>query len=362
MTRETQDPPPPQPPPPAPRRPVVCLLVKLWIVAIPFQVILASYVYLDPFRVLHHYEQMPPDSLGELLNRDFVSTEKLLRERERRTYDSFIFGSSRSQAFLCSDWAAYLPDAHPYHYDAFGEPLPGIVGKVRLLDELGLPIKNALLIVDHKLLADLEEPTGHIYVKHPRVNRSFGPAFQVPFLKAYFTDWFWWKYILRVIDPSRLDPLADKYRRYQVYDPVTNDISYAERERDLQTDPDRYYADRADDFTRPAVATTSPEVLGERQISLWNEMAEVFRRHGTDVRIVVSPLFDQMRLSAHDREALERMFGRDHVYDFSGRNEFTADIHNYYDPAHFRPAVGREILRRIYASPLSPRKHPDETP
>ena len=31
-------------------------------------------------------------------------------------------------------------------------------------------------------------------------------------------------------------------------------------------------------------------------------------------------------------------------------NEFTAQIGNYYEDSHYRPLVGREILRRIYAA------------
>ena len=77
-------------------------------------------------------------------------------------------------------------------------------------------------------------------------------------------------------------------------------------------------------------------------------MRDVFRRKGTNCHVVVSPLYDQVRLNPSDLAALEDIFGAERVHDYSGVNAITADRHNYYEPYHYRPTVARHIMQEIY--------------
>ena len=42
--------------------------------------------------------------------------------------------------------------------------------------------------------------------------------------------------------------------------------------------------------------------------------------------------------------------GKENVFDFSGINEYTNDIHNYYERGHYRPILGARLLQKVYAN------------
>lgn len=77
-------------------------------------------------------------------------------------------------------------------------------------------------------------------------------------------------------------------------------------------------------------------------------MAAVFGEDGTHVRIVIVPTYDRKAMNAGDVEWLRGVFGAARVFDFSGPNRFTNDIHSFYEPAHFRVHVARSILDIVY--------------
>ena len=79
-----------------------------------------------------------------------------------------------------------------------------------------------------------------------------------------------------------------------------------------------------------------------------DKIMEMLHRHGTSVRIIISPDYDQKELHPDDREILQNIFGEENVYDFSGINEFTKDYHNYYEAGHYRPLLGNKLLERVY--------------
>ena len=95
---------------------------------------------------------------------------------------------------------------------------------------------------------------------------------------------------------------------------------------------------------------TYPPVLMKPQIKLLSEMAEVFQTHHTNCKIIISPEYKQIRMNPADVEQLKNIFGSENVYDFSGINQYTNDIRNYYDGAHYRPCLGRQLLDSIYAT------------
>ena len=42
------------------------------------------------------------------------------------------------------------------------------------------------------------------------------------------------------------------------------------------------------------------------------------------------------------------------IYDFSGKNEWTENMRQFYDPGHVRPHIGDKLLATLYASGRSP--------
>jgi len=327
------------------------LFVKLGVILAPFAVSAALYPLLDPFRVICGYDRWPPESHDVALNRDFVSTEKFLHEGKPMGYDSFVLGSSRSEALLCSDWKAYLPDSKPYHFDASSESLFGIHGKVRLLDELGSPVKHALLVIDNDVVQFTRDQDGHLFIKHPRVSRGSRLKFQAEFFKAYMSDGFWLTYLPKAAGIDRPSgPLRENDPRAFEVDPVTNDVRFTDLDRRLAADPDAFYRERSEKFrdreTENRIKGSTP--IGDESRAMLREIRDILQRRGADVHVIINPHYDQAPFNPQNLEYLQELFGKDRVFDFSGVNEFTAEMRNFYDPSHYRPVVGREILRRVY--------------
>lgn len=81
---------------------------------------ISLFLLLDPFRVVRHYSNYSYPVAT--LNREFIATETYLKNYNKYHYNSFIFGSSRSNAFKPSTWKNYLqPNDSPFSFDASGE-------------------------------------------------------------------------------------------------------------------------------------------------------------------------------------------------------------------------------------------------
>jgi hypothetical protein len=325
------------------------LLFRSGILAAPLFAVVAAYFVLDPFKVLFPRSRYY-DETRFVLNRDFVSTEHFLRQDPARRYDAFIFGSSRSLAFHCADWQHHLArDVRPFHFDAWSETLFGLWSKVRFLDGRGNALREALLVVDHETLEATSNRHAHAVIKHPAVSgeskvefhRTFFAAF---FARAFFVKYLDWRvfgsyrpYMSNVLEPIRLRHLPD-----------TNDLVFESAEEELARGEDAYYRAHASLFPERRPAESAP-VVGASQEAMLEELGQIFRRRGTRVKVIVSPLYDQLRLSNSDRASLERHFGAENVCDFSTVNAWTADKRNYYERSHYRPHVARAALAVAYA-------------
>jgi hypothetical protein len=340
------------------------LLTRSLILGAPLAVLAMLYACCDPFKVLYHHEQYygPRDQVS--LNRDYVSTELYVSSPSAQRPDSIIFGNSRSLAFLCTDWRRHIDSARVLHFDASGETLFGIWSKVKFIDRTGGTLRHALVIVDAETLADTRNSQGHLFVKDPRTSGESRLAFQLAFFRAYLARGFFIKYLdFRCFSTFRsyMDGAIES-RRF-AHDPATNDLVFESVEAEIAKSGENYYSPQRGIFShRNASAhVIGPCVIFAEQARMLEEIRGVFDRHGTDCRIVVSPLYQQVRLNPNDVGELARIFGADRVYDYSGVNEFTSDIHNYYETSHYRPIVAREIMRRIYADTSGIGYRPSET-
>jgi hypothetical protein len=77
------------------------------------------------------------------------------------------------------------------------------------------------------------------------------------------------------------------------------------------------------------------------------EIKEILVKHHTRYKIILSPIYDEMKFSQEDLRVLKAIFG-DHVYDFTGENAITRSKYNWYETKHFRTFIGDSILNQIY--------------
>lgn len=337
------------------------LLAKLGLLALPFVVLAAAYVFLDPFKVLRSYkEYYPAGDQYVFLNRDYVSTALFLKQYPTYHYDAFIFGSSRSLAFRVADWEPYLRSRSAYHFDAVGESLYGIAGKLRLMDKMNVPVRDAILLFDYWSLSVTQNRPEVLFINHPAISQESRFLFQLEFFKAYINPFFLFPY-LHIKLTGQFHPYMHSLNPLtQFHDSRTNDYYIADYESALASNVGEYYREREKIFyKRPPNPGFSPEVVGPAQLALLREIAAILQKHHTDYRIVLNPLYDERRLDPRDVARLHEIFGSSNVWDFTGVNEFTVDYHNWYEQNHFRDVAARRIMKIIYAgSPSMPTIEP----
>ena len=174
-----------------PPRGVGKLLRKAFLLTLPFSAVVGSYLVLDPFQVLYHYDTY---ATQVILNRDYISTQLFVDNYPQQRYQSFILGNSRTMAFTVRDWAKYTHDLSSFHYDAFAESLFGVWKKLQFLENQGAGLKNVLIICDPQLLAQTRDVESHLFRKDPRLTGELPFRFQLSFFRAYLARFFFFHY------------------------------------------------------------------------------------------------------------------------------------------------------------------------
>ncbi|MBD3409351.1 MAG: hypothetical protein GF419_04025, partial [Ignavibacteriales bacterium] len=117
----------------------------------PVLVIVVSFVVFDPFKIFYDYDEYSPYYFA--VSRSLISTKTFDKNYEKERFDSFIFGDSRVVGFQTDYWKKYLPEgASPFVFMSAGESLYGMWLKVKYVDEKGLKIKNAILLISDTIL------------------------------------------------------------------------------------------------------------------------------------------------------------------------------------------------------------------
>jgi hypothetical protein len=312
-------------------------------------VLLVTYIYYDPFKVIRKYKDYSYPYVTT--NRDYISTEMFLDNYKKYRYDSFIFGSSRTIAFKTKSWIRYLPTgAEPFMFDASAETAYGIDIKLRLLDSMKVKLKNAILVFCRDAtFKTTENSTELLYTKHPVLSGQSEFAFQSTFFKAYISSPF--------IEYFYDYKFTGKYKTYMTgyienrkisYDTITNELNILDQEKEITETPHEYYAKRKKIFyPRFGEQIDSVERIKKPNLLLLMDIKRILEKNNTNYKVILSPLYEQIKFNPKDLELLESLF-TGHIYDFSGKNKFTDNVTNYYESAHFRPIVGDSILSNIY--------------
>jgi len=325
--------------------------LKLLLISLPIIFLLGLFFITDPFRIIYHYKDYS-ENMYVIPNRDFVSSEMYLRNAKVYRYNSFIFGSSRTIAYKTKSWKKHLPpSASPFVFDASGESIFGIYKKIKYLDKTGAPLENCLLIFcTDCTFAKETDHTEHLGIKHPTIAGSSWINFYAVFIKDYFDNRFLKSYIQYLVT-KKYSPSMKGYIEYRKtkFDQITNDEWLMDQEKELAEDPIGYYEKRKDLFYKrdSFIADFKPQI-SKKQRSMLNEMEAIFVKHHTNFKIVISPLYSQIKMNNSDIDILKNTFGQVHVFNFSGKNCFTAKKEHYYENSHYRPFVGDSILNIIY--------------
>lgn len=328
---------------------------KILIFSVPF---ILLYIIMDPFKTLRDYEIYYDDSpVG--INRSFVSTQTYLNKDKKYHYDSFILGSSRTLGFLTGDWKPFLhAQSSPFVLTSDMETISGIYDKIIFLDKRNSPINNALIILSNDVIFVNKETEHHLLADHPLVSGQSRLHFKYLSFVAFFSRGFF----LNLLDFY----LFNNYRNYLqdrtlslknsvVVDPVTNDLRLSHLDSLIERSPDYHNMKFGSGlYRRNGLRWISHPQINQSHRRQLDGIMEIFKKRRTSYKIVIDPLYNQQEVNPGDLTILRAVFGSENVFDFSGINAFTEDVHNYYEISHYRPSVGKKIMELIYKNDVIP--------
>ena len=321
---------------------------KLLIFLLPFVLLLVLYAYLDPFKVIKHYDSYFAHDLPNYvyINKEHGTVENFKARYPQQHYDSYILGSSRSFNFRVADWRQYINSDKIYHFDASKENLMGLKGKFEFLNARKVQIKNALIIMDNTLLEETGNVKGHLFIKHPEISGEDAISYHFEYIKAFFSFSFLYDYIIWKLT-GKAGNVLDK--RPMHYNEITNELLLKGYDDELKQDSVGYYARRKNTFyKRSKVQIVSPVVIKEKQMAMLRRIKEILTAQHTEYKIIISPMYIQEKLNPKDLEYLKTLFGSEHVFDFSGINSITDNMYNYYESSHYKPYVAAKLMQVAY--------------
>lgn len=327
-------------------------LVKISVFCLPLLILAIIYIVTDVFKVIYHYDPYYTGSDYIGINRAYGSTMTYINQNPKYHYDSFIFGNSRSLFYEIDTWKKYLPKGSScMHFDEAGGSISGVSDKIAFVDKNGEHLKNALLVIDYQLLSRLEEKDQYLRLAPPvlKDNRNF-LHFHVQHFLAFLSP----KFLVALAD-YKMFGVFRPYMTHLLYDghstflPQYNEFQQKLAENKI-AEGTYYDAEHMKAFINiQKPGTYSHEKLNRVEIEYLRNVRRIFDKHKTSYKIVISPLYDQIKLNRNVYHTLCSIFGTNHIYDFSGVNKWNKDYHNYYEKSHYRPNVSAEIMDIIYS-------------
>lgn len=330
---------------------------NMFLFSIPFLLLVIAYVWADPFKVIYYYDNYYEEVGGGATNRGYVSTMNYLNKKDTYHYDSFIFGNSRSMYYRIEDWKKHIGnETSCYHFSESGGSLNGYYYKMKLIDDCGGRIKNALVVMDVWMLQTLDKDGALFIIPPILVNNSNIVRFHL----EHFVQWMklrflicWFDYKLTGTFKNYMNDVLMRGGNNRFYNPITNEEPRG-IEDSLMRAGKYYTEERMIEFGGQVGGSFHKEDLNvQERVDVLKKMAYIFRKHHTDYRIIMSPMWDQMRLNPKDYETLCNIFGKNHVYDMTGINKWTSDYHYHYEYSHYTPQASAEVMDSIYSNCIS---------
>ena len=331
------------------RRFILLTLVAL----LPVMAMVALYIVRDPYHVVHRYSGCAyheGDTLALSVNAGYVAIEALKYYDPEHLHTAFILGSSMSQNYKAAVWQQQLGiEEMPFHLDASCETIEGIVNKLRYLRNNGWNPRHLLIVMEEELLHRRPDEDNLLFVQHyevaPEVSRwhfheVFFNAMRNPATLGF------------MVAPQRYAArmLAQRYATTDIPDrfEAINECYYGRTDSLIAVGG--YFTPAMID-KRVYHVLPDPQPLGtEGYNASWLETLARELNTIDDYTIIVPPRYLRPELQPHDKAQMERLFGREHVFDFTHVRALTHDQECYYDEAaHLISARCTELLDSVYS-------------
>ena len=320
-------------------------------ILLPVIVLAVLYLLSDPYKTLKPFSLEYFDTT----NRDYLSSELFMLNNPEQNYDSFIFSSSRGCGLNTYHWAKYLPEgSRQFLFQAWGETLTGMEDKISFIDKNGNSINNVLILFDiPSSFSATQRPRETLSIKDPAISGESRLRHQmILFYNFLLKPSQWIRAFKQWIHPVQAE---------LTFDPISNDWDRNNFNVDLSVPPPKDSLKGSSSRTKEVflqeiksktdndLQICTPLIDQDRQNQL-KHIVSIFERHGTNVKIVISPAYCylNMAISPEDLLILHNLFGAENVFDFSGKNPLTTDYNNFSDPNHFGQFVGWHIIEQVY--------------
>ena len=299
-------------------------LIFLLILAVIF---LPMGVGLDPYNIFH-WDRIRNNGVEP--NKGYVKMMNVVRNPDR--FDSYLFGSSRAGFFDVSK----MNDGH-YYDMAYSEGTPGEhLQNLRDMLARGMKIRNVTMGVDD--ISYFVDPSFHedqLYRKPYPWSGSMSD-------KAGF--------YLSYLDLITLSQSVEVIMKHKNTDPYYGQriIETGTENLSIQTD---FHYDKTDatwsDYYYPR----------EESLDEIKEIVELCKENDINLRIFTNPLNGytyQKDIANGYIKFLHELAAVTPYWNFSGFNNVTLDMTNYYETSHFSPEVADTIIDRIYNDNVDP--------
>lgn len=315
---------------------------------------ISLYLITDVFKIFYHYDPYYDINYPVSLNRAYGTTMTYTNQNPKYHYDSYILGNSRSLLYEIDTWKKYLPaNSRCMHFDRWVCTIKGLYEMIKFIDDAGGELNNALIVLDHEMCGDFKimENKDYMYSTPPNLG-GHQEFFNFHFLhfKAFLNFQLWFNLVVYKIygkyHPLMKEILNDPQRISYISE--YNEFQETGKENEIKHGI--YYNTEVikgfNNVQKPK--SFSKEQLDNQEIEYLERIKRIFDRHHTSYKIVISPLYDQIKLNKETYNTLCKIFKKESLYDFSGVNKWNKDYHNYYERSHYRPIVSAEIMDIVY--------------
>jgi len=317
------------------------LIKIICFIGFPLVALLGIYIIDDPFKVVK------PFSLDYVskINRGYVSTELFIRNYSKYKYDSFIFGSSRVSALNSYQWKEYLSEGSiPFVYQAWSEKLTGVYQKMCFLDDNNIEIRNVIIVLDIPgSFSFPQEMNDAESIPHYRIaEKRIGKCklyYQYIFFKTYLTP--------TKIAVSCKDIFVKNKSFALTADSISNDYNVLNRDNYKIRPIQDKTLDKSEFYEKGIVETYSDIMINANLLLKLQKIKEILVKNKTKYAIIISPNYSEMHINMEDLKILTDIFGEEHVYNYTGKNEINSDKYNFYDISHFDANIGWDIIEDI---------------
>lgn len=296
----------------------------------------------DPFGIFYK-----DDSLAERSD-DVVKVRQYLKSDKKST--SFIFGNSRTHAFLEKDWQEYIGNEKIYHFSAPGESVLNIKKKIELILK-HQQIKNVLILIDAGILENTNNQhksyKGPVYEHSPLTSNVSYFGFYSNYIQYYFEDYFFLKHIYYKLTAS-----YKKEWMKTAFKDSSEETNKKLQSFRYETLADSLLETNFNEYKR--IFNPDYSTLVRKQTSIHFEdslyLIEIKRElesHDINYKIIIPPDFQGAKVTSKIYHTLYSIMG-DNLYDFTGINKITTDSTLNYENLHFTSKAGKVILDSIY--------------